>query len=346
VVLEYRFRDIASQFLGRSISRLTRDTIEYVATGGLPFHIRRYVAWYLRHVGLSRRLEEPDGTCLVHGLSHFLPRFVRKARKVITVHDVGPMRMPHLYPAEYADYMRREFAMQLDVCDRIIVVSPFTGREVNKLYGIAWDKISVVPLGVERKFRREENPGILSRYGITGRYVFYPVGTVEPRKNIKAVIDGVREVRRRTRIPLILVLTGRRLVRYPKLESEISGALSDGMVLDLGFVPESHLLALYSGADATLYPSLYEGFGLPVLESMACGTPVVITDIEPLTYVADDAGFRATSASPDSISKSIETVITDENLRARLVSAGLRRVEDFQWNETARRTVQVYRELE
>jgi len=295
---------------------------------------------------LSYRLDEPGGTNLVHGLSHFIPRFVRKARKVITVHDVGPMRMPHLYPAEYTDYMRREFAMQLDVCDRIIVDSPFTGREVNKWYGITWDKISVVPLGVERKFRREENPGILSRYGITGRYVFYPVGTVEPRKNIKAVIDGVREVRERTRIPLILVLTGRRLVRYPRLESEIREAVSDRMVLDLGFVPESHLRALYSGANATVYPSLYEGFGLPILESMACGTPVVITDIEPLTYVAGDAGFRVTNPSAEGISRAIETVITDPGLRAKLVSAGLRRAEEFRWRETALRTVKVYGGLE
>jgi glycosyltransferase involved in cell wall biosynthesis len=344
-LISYGSKDVFRYMLSRRVPYFLHSTLVYLGVAGFRNSMRDFVSGYLRQVGYSLRLEDMGGSEIMHALTHFVPRFVRAKHVLATVHDLGPLRIPHLYPRSYVNYMKREFPWQLKICDRIVVESPATLEDVHEFYDIPRDRLVLIPLGVDDSFKRVDSRAVLQKYGIGTPYIFYPIGTIEPRKNLEAVIKAVHNVRERLGTSHVLVLTGRTLVQYPDLERVVEKGIASGIVRSLGHVAQDDMSPLYSGAELVVYPSIFEGFGLPILESMACGTPVAVSRIKAHEFVGGDAAYFLGDTTSDSIAEGITSLITDQQLRHRLVEMGLKRAARFSWEQTAKRMLDVYDSL-
>jgi glycosyltransferase involved in cell wall biosynthesis len=279
---------------------------------------------------------------------NFVPAPTRAKRQVVTVHDLGFRFHPDTAP-QTVPWWLTGLERTLRVATRVIVPSEATRRDVIELYGVEPGRIATIPLGVDtltfRPPRDDEVRGVRRRFGIDGPYLVF-LG-LDRRKNLPALAEAVGRMPAEERPTLVLVggrpwdPDGRDRVREA-LDGVPPGSL--GRVVLTGYVPDETKAALLGGADALVYPSLYEGFGLPVLEAMACGTPVIASDVAALPELVEGAGVLVDPADPDDLSERIATVLADARLRARLRAAGIERASGYAWDETARRTAAVLRE--
>lgn len=279
-----------------------------------------------------------------HGTDHLLPPF-RTVRTVFTVFDLSHLRHPETHlplNRTYLTWMMPRFARG---ADRVIAISESTAADVVGMLGVPRDRVRVIPLGVGPAFgprSREEIDRVRARHGIPERYVL-TVSTIEPRKNLRTLVDAFLDAQ----LPdVTLVLAGREgWLTDSALGPRAREASRTGRIVQTGFVEDRDLPALYSGAMVFAFPSLFEGFGLPVLEAMACGAPVLVSRSSSLPEVVGDAGELLpptdTSAWTQGLSGLIEHPARREELRAR----GMARAHGFSWDETARRTLDVYREI-
>ncbi|MFL6039077.1 MAG: glycosyltransferase family 4 protein [Gaiellaceae bacterium] len=245
---------------------------------------------------------------------------LRPARPlVVTVHDLAVFRHPRAFNRWTRTYSPRVVPRVLGGATRVIAVSEFTRRELISVLRVPDDKIRVVPNGVEDEFT-DNGPAA------EGEYVL-AVGTLEPRKNLARLVDAAR------RSDLELRVVGAR--GWGGVDVGGNG------VRWLGEVDDAELARLYRGALCVAYPSLYEGFGIPVLEAMACGTPVVTTRGTAMEEIADGAAVLVDTSDPAEIAAGIERAASE---RERLVARGLARARAFRWNAVADATVEVYRE--
>ena len=238
---------------------------------------------------------------------------------VVTVHDLAVLRHPETFNRWTRTYSPRVVPRVLRSASRIIAVSEFTRRELIELLDVPMEKIHVVPNAVEVEFTRD-GPSAAGDYVLT-------VGTLEPRKNLPRIIEAAR------RANVELRVVGAR--GWGDVEVGGNG------VRWLGEVEDSELAELYRGALCVAYPSLYEGFGIPVLEAMACGAPVVTTRGSAMEEVADGAAVLVDARDPEEIAAGIERATAD---REQLVPRGLERARAFRWEAVAEATVSVYRE--
>jgi glycosyltransferase involved in cell wall biosynthesis len=238
---------------------------------------------------------------------------------VVTVHDLAVLRHPEAFNRWTRTYSPRVVPSVLRASQRVIAVSQFTRRELVELLGVPDDKIRVVPNAVGDEFTRE-GPAE------DGDYVL-AVGTLEPRKNLDRLVEAVRRTDRELRI------VGAR--GWGGVEVKGNG------VRWLGEVDDAELARLYRGATCVAYPSLYEGFGIPVLEAMACGAPVVTARGTAMEEVADGAAVLVDARDPAEIAAGIERAAAE---RETLVPRGLERARKFRWDAVAAATVEVYRE--
>ena len=304
--------------------------------------------WFER---LSERFDRPRVEWFLRFDVLFAPNFVppptRSRRVVLTVHDLAFKRFPETAPHGTRWWLAR-LDRALERAARIIVVSESTRRDLIDLYRVDPARVTVVPLGVDGSVFRPADPEVVaavrSRFGIDGPYLLY-LGGIEPRKNLPNLLAAFA----RLTPQLSLVIAGSGVGWNPEgtdLLGQALAGLPDGVrtrVHRTGYVSESEKVALLSGAEAFVYPSLYEGFGLPVLEAMACGTPVVTSNVSSLPEVAGDAAVLVDPADPAAIAEGIDRSLGDVELHLRLVAAGLERAERFSWEETARRTTEVLR---
>lgn len=251
-----------------------------------------------------------------------------KAYKVTTVHDLTPLLLPNqTHPKIVATHKRRLKWIKKDV-DMVIVPSKSAMSDLSKL-GIEKSRIVSIAEAPSEQYkpRSEKEVDILkNKYGIKGKY-FLAVGNA-PRKNISRTIQGFLKSQSETLIEN-LVIVGR---------GDDSYLHSDNIIFT-GHVPDEDLPVFYSGAEALLYASLYEGFGLPILEAFACNTPVLISNVSSLPEVAGDAAVQVNPESIDSISRGIIELIKDKQ---KWVKKGTKRVKDFSWEKTARKTLEIY----
>ena len=279
---------------------------------------------------------------------NFVPAPTRAGRLVVTVHDLGFRLHPDTAP-QTVPWWLQGLERTLRVATRVIVPSEATRRDVIELYGVEADRIARIPLGVDTLTFRppsdDEVRTVRRRFGIEGPYLVF-LG-LDRRKNLPALAEAVRRMPARDRPTLVLVggrpwdPDGRDRVREA-LDGVPPGSL--GRVVLTGYVPDATKAALLGGADALVYPSLYEGFGLPVLEAMACGTPVIASDVAALPELVDGAGALVDPADPDGLAERIVTILADDELRGRLRAAGIERASGYAWDETARRTAVVLHE--
>jgi glycosyltransferase involved in cell wall biosynthesis len=288
---------------------LVPEGIEPLALPARSQHLRMAVQMPL----LLRRLR-PD---LAH-FQHSLP--LAATRSVLTVHDLNFEREPGLMPLADRLVFKTVVPRSARRAERVFAVSERTKRDLVELYGLEPDKVVVTPNAVDPAFRPSNN--LLQ--GNKGYVLF--VGAIQARKDPLAALDAAREVG----LPLVVV--------GPEKEPQLAARLRSGGADLRGYVAKDDLAELYRGAAALVLPSRFEGFGLPVLEAMACGTPVVAAPEPALREVAGDAAVYAEPPLADALRQAIAE-------RDRLRAAGLERAKLFSWEETARRTLAVYREL-
>ena len=184
---------------------------------------------------------------------------------------------------------------------------------------------------------------MFTKYSITGSFILF-VGNISPRKNILALLQAFNKLKKRG-IKHKLVIAGKKDQRYEQVLKTLNELNLGGEVIFTGYVPEEDLPKLYNAADLFVYPSLYEGFGLPILEAMACGTPVVASNVSSLPEVAGDAGLLVNPQDVDALTNAMYKVLTDDKLKESLIDKGLERAKFFSWEKTARETLEVYKEV-
>jgi glycosyltransferase involved in cell wall biosynthesis len=263
---------------------------------------------------------------IVHGLNAALPLRSNGA-KVLTIHDLAYFDVPWAFPAARAVAARAQVRLSVMRADAIIAVSAFTAQRIKDRFG---RDATVTPLATGGLVPADEEAvaDVAARYALPDRFVLH-VGTIEPRKDVTTLADGCQ----RAGIPLVLV--GARGGRM----TPPAGALQ------LGYVPQEDLAALYRAATIVAYTSIYEGFGLPPLEAMACGAAVVATSVPALVETLGDAAAFVPPRDPAALAQMISELDHDVERRAALASAGRARAAGFSWGETAARTAGVYESL-
>jgi glycosyltransferase involved in cell wall biosynthesis len=278
------------------------------------------------------------GSCdLYHGTNFLCPRFLA-ARTVATVHDLAFLRYREEVPVTH--HYERYLARSLSANRRIIAVSEATRRDLVELLDVPGEKIDVVYEGappVRAGLAERAFLAFRERHRIPRRYFLF-VGTLEPRKNLVRLLEAAATLD----APPALVLAGREGWCTAPIHAAIARTHRVLPVITPGFVTEEEKAALYRGATAFVYPSLYEGFGLPVLEAFAAGTPVLTSATSALPEVAGDAALRVDPRSTDELRDGLARLAGDEDLRRSLAAAGRERLRRFTFERTARETLAVY----
>jgi O-antigen biosynthesis alpha-1,3-mannosyltransferase len=255
---------------------------------------------------------------------------------VTTICDVIPFSHPEWFPRMMGLRLRRRMRRAVEGSQHLIAISNFTKWTLSRYLNVPADHISVTHLGVN-------HPTTVAHCDLGEALL--AVGTLEPRKNLVVVLEAYRLLRQRVPVPPKLLIVGGQGWGDHALNSLIrKGELKGGVQL-LGFVPDDQLFALYRSARMLLYPSLQEGFGLPVLEAMACGCPVITANTSSLPEVAGDAAILADPSDAPGLADAIHKLLTDDALARELSQKGLRRAAQFSWERCARQTVDVYRAL-
>ena len=297
-------------------------------------------AWWEVVIPSWLALKRPDA---VLGHAYTRPPRLYTGAYVVYVFDTGCLELPTLHSDEHRARISRNAAPALRRADLILAISETTREAVIRRYGIAPDKIHAIPLAYDRnRFNADRDEASISavtkRYGVTEPYIMF-IGRNEPRKNVPNLVRAFGRLKRSRPTPHKLVLAGQQTRAYEATAKVIQEhGLQDDVVLP-GFVPDDDLPHLLRGADLFVFPSLYEGFGIPVLESMACGVPVVASNVTSLPEVAGDAAVLVDPHDVGALADGMARVIHDPSIRSELVQKGLLRAQEFSWIRTARRTL-------
>jgi len=269
---------------------------------------------------------------------------------VATIHDLSFEHIPETFKRRSRLQLRLTVRATARRAAHVIAPSEYTRRDLLETYGLDPERVTAVPLAVAPHFRPVEDAAELERvrrrYRIAGEYVL-AVGSIQPRKNLTRLVraySALRGARGRSNLPQ-LVLVGKKGWLYGEtLRAIEEGGVRDAVVLT-GYVREADLPALYSGALCFAYLSYFEGFGLPPLEAMSCGAPVLTGNLTSLPEVVGDAGLTVDPFDTGAITEALARLVDEDALRAALRERGLRRARGFDWRDTARMTLQIYRRV-
>lgn len=263
--------------------------------------------------------------------------------QVVVVHDVLPLHFPKEYPRQQY-YFRYCVPILLRTSRAIVADSENTKRDIITCYGVEADRVRVIPAGYEKKRYRMgiDVEGVKEKYGLTS-YLLY-VGNLLPHKNLRRLLHAFARIA--WRLPHQLVIAGKKDHRYyPALEAEVQALGLQNRALFLDYVLSDELPCLYAGADVFVFPSLYEGFGLPPLEAMACGTPVIVSNVSSLPEVVGDAALMVDPYDIEGMAKAMHRVLSDDGLSKEMRRKGLERAKLFSWEKTARNILKVLDEV-
>jgi len=314
-------------------------------SAGLPlrrWRLRAAIS-YLGGPSMDRAFPEVD---LFHATDHLLPRLTH-ARSVFTLHDTAYLHFPEYYLPRNRHFLRIMVPRFLRGAERVIVVSEHTRSDAIRFYGLDPERIDVIPEGVDARFSRDMDEGTISavrrKYRAPERFILH-VGTIQPRKNLTTLLDAFAIVRA-SHPDVGLVIAGAKGWLYEGFFDRLRRSGLEEHVTLTGQVPDEDLPGLYRSAEVFAYPSVYEGFGLPPLEAMACGVPVVCSNASSLPEVVGDAGTLLDPLDVGGWVRALDALLRDPVLRAGSAARGVARASQFSWDRAAERTLEVYRSV-
>jgi glycosyltransferase involved in cell wall biosynthesis len=287
---------------------------------------------------------------LFHSPDFVLP-YVAGAPTILTVHDLSFMRLPQFFVAGFREYLERAVCRAVTKAHHILADSKSTRQDLIDLLAVDPARVSVLYPGVESRFQpiedAEQLAHVRAKYRLPPRFAL-GLGTLQPRKNFDGLVEAFQLLLDQNGlasdlVDLHLIICGGQGWMFEPTLAAIERTGLDSRVHLPGFVDDADLPALYSLASVFVFPSWYEGFGLPVLEAMACGTPVVAADNSSLPEAVGEAGLMVQAGDTQGLARAMGSVLTDEDLRLRLVSAGLEQARAFRWEDAAQQLLDVYR---
>jgi glycosyltransferase involved in cell wall biosynthesis len=264
------------------------------------------------------------------------------AKQVCTIHDLIPVEHPEWFSARFASWYAWLLPRLASRVRHIIAISEYTKQRIVDRLRVPEHKITAIPNGVDARFSRrgaEEIEAVRRRLGLDCRTYLLTVGSLEPRKNLARLVEAWRRVQAEIPAEVELVIAGG--VANPRVFATVTSVGPPPRTRFIGYVADEDLPALYSGAEALVYPSLYEGFGLPPLEALACGTPVVTSNGTSLPEVVADAAVLVDPYDVDSIAGGMWQILSRGSLRDALRAKGPERAREFTWERTASQTLEV-----
>ncbi len=308
------------------------------APGAFPGAERRVIPFprLWTHVRLSYELLARRRPDVLFVPAHVLP-LAHPLPSVVTVHDLGYRYFPGAHPLRQRLYLDWSTRFSARAATHVIADSRATQRDLARFYGVPAEKVTVVYPGRDERLRPADPAPVRARHGLGPDYLLY-VGTLQPRKNLGRLMEAAASLR--DRWPgLQLVLAGQPGWQAGPILAQARASADFVRLLD--YVPDDELAGLYSGARAFVFPSLYEGFGLPVLEAMACGPPVVCSATSSLPEVAGEAALLVDPEDTAALAGAIGQLLADDPLRASLAAKGLAQIQRFSWSRAAEQTLNV-----
>jgi len=265
-----------------------------------------------------------------------------------TIFDLTTIIYPEFHKRKVIEHQEKAFHYFKENASLIIAISENTKMDIMKYLHIPEEKIRTIYCGVGDEFRKIEDVRVLKSrlkgIGIGYPYILY-LGTLEPRKNVERLIEAFIQLKKGKRIDEKLVISGIQGWGYQSIFDKVASSGIEKEVIFTGFGPNEFLPFLYNGASAFVYPSFYEGFGLPVLEAMACGVPVVTSNVSSLPEVAGNATILINPYSVDELADGIWRILSDEELRNQCIKKGIERAKSFTWERCAKNTLDVFNEV-
>lgn len=269
-------------------------------------------------------------------------------KKVITIHDLIPYVMPETVGKGYLSEFLREVPKLIECSDGILTVSEKSKQDILKYFPMDENKIFVTPLAADSKYKQLDKEQCKSlvkqKFNIEKPFILY-IGGFSPRKNVKSLILAFSKLRKDLRDEYNLVIVGSLKDEGDNLIMLVNELNMDSKIIFTNFVEESLLPVLYNAATAFVYPSLYEGFGLPPLEAMSCGTPVIASNSSSITEVVQDAGILIDPYDITSLIFALDKVLSDDNIKAALSLSSLKKASEFSWEKTSRLTLNAYKSI-
>jgi glycosyltransferase involved in cell wall biosynthesis len=348
------------QNLVRELARIDQQT-EYILicrpedvemAGGLGPNFRA-IAETARPYSVAEQIRIPldlvrERAHLLHEPHYVLPPATR-CRSVVTIHDCIHLMFPQYLPGPLAHlYARATMWVAVHKSDRILTVSDASKRDILRFFDVPPEKVEVIYNAIDERFLappdEERLERIRQRYQLDHPFLLY-VGNIKPHKNLERLVEAFGRARAGGIGDLRLLIIGDELSKYPPLRQAVHRHRLDAHVRFLGFQPHDTLDVFYRLARAFVFPSLYEGFGLPPLEAMACGTPVVTSNVSSLPEVAGGAAVLVDPYDAGSIADGITKAVTDQALRAELIDRGLARARTFSWTKSVTAIHRIYMDV-
>ena len=274
------------------------------------------------------------------------PRFI-SAPLVLTLFDLHWLIFPQLFTKARVAYLKKAIGWSVNKASAIITISENSRKDIIETYKVPEEKIRVISVGLDPIFRKKHDDNkiakVLLDYGIKGKFIL-TVCQLHKRKNLLRLIKAFSSLRKSKKIDHALVLTGGKGDGYSEIMSYVNKNGLDDVIIT-GCVPDRDVCLLYNAANLVVYPSLYEGFGLPVIEAMACGTPVITSNTSSMGEAAGGAAILIDPYSVDDIANAIENTISNKEVQNNLIQKGFRQAKKFSWEKAAQETVKVFEEV-
>ena len=286
---------------------------------------------------------------IIHCTSYCVPRLKRRTKKVlVTIHDISTITHPECHTKLNIDYTGAAIKDGIEYGDAIVANSHYTKADLVNRLNIPEERVFVTRLAAHSIFKPVEDPVRLAatraKHSLPEKYLLF-VGSLEPRKNIKALLKAYAALPPVLTEEYRLVIAGGKGWKNTDIKTTIDELKIEDKVHFPGYLSQDELRDVYSAATVFVYPSLYEGFGIPILEAMGCGVPVITSNVSSMPEVAGTAAKLVTPTDIEELSSAMESVLLSEELRAEMREEGLKRAAEFSWEKCARETLQVYKKL-
>lgn len=283
---------------------------------------------------------------ILHSPGFVIP-FFSKAKNVLTIADLTFIKYPRVHTLIKQKYFGWLIPHSIKKSDRVISISESTKKDILELIDTNPEKIDVIHLAHGKEFnmknKKNAKNALKTKYGIKPPFLLF-VGMIEPRKNLGGVLMALANLKKEG-MPHKIVIVGKKGWKYKGVFKTIRELKLGDNVVFTGYVPDADLPIFYNSAEVFMYPCLYEGFGIPILEAMACGCPVITSNISSMPEVAGNAAILVNPESVEEIKQAMKRVISDSKLRADMIRKGMINVKRFNWEKTARETLEVYNSL-